>query len=98
MKKAISLLLALVLCLSLCACGGGNDTPDTIDTNAPEEAVPTKEELLAQALTVDYTTINNRDSSPVLVCSCLALCSLCGTDADVLCRRKQKRSRIKNGR
>ena len=28
MKKAISLLLALVMCLSLCACGGGNDTPE----------------------------------------------------------------------
>ena len=29
MKKTISLLLALVLCLSLCACGGGNDLPET---------------------------------------------------------------------
>ena len=47
MKQVISLLLALVLCLSLCACGGGNDTPVTNDTNAPVEAVPTKEELLA---------------------------------------------------
>ena len=28
MKKAISLLLALVLCLSLCACGSGNDAPE----------------------------------------------------------------------
>ena len=36
MKKAISLLLALVLCLSLCACGGGNDTPETTEaTQAP---------------------------------------------------------------
>ena len=34
MKKAISLLLALVLCLSLCACGGGNDAPAT---EAPTE-------------------------------------------------------------
>ena len=33
MKKAVSLILALVLCLSLCACGGGNDTHET--TNAP---------------------------------------------------------------
>ena len=59
MKKAISLLLVLVMCLSLCACGDGNDTPDTTDTKTPEEAVPTKEELLAQAMAVDYTTINN---------------------------------------
>ena len=35
MKKVISLLLALVLCLSLCACGGENDTPET--TEAPTE-------------------------------------------------------------
>lgn len=29
MKKALSILLVLVMCLSLCACGGGNDTPAT---------------------------------------------------------------------
>ena len=34
MKKALSILLALVLCLSLCACGGGNDAPAT---EAPTE-------------------------------------------------------------
>lgn len=27
MKKALSILLVLVICLSLCACGGGKDTP-----------------------------------------------------------------------
>ena len=32
MKKTISMLLALVLCLSLCACGGGNETPNTTET------------------------------------------------------------------
>ena len=32
MKKALSLILALVLCLSLCACGGGNKTANT-ETN-----------------------------------------------------------------
>lgn len=31
MKKALSLLLALVLCLSLCACGGSNDEPETTE-------------------------------------------------------------------
>ena len=35
MKNAISLLMALVLCLSLCACGGGNDAPET---EAPTES------------------------------------------------------------
>lgn len=42
MKKAISLLLALVLCLSLCACGGGNDTPETTAPSTTTES-PTSE-------------------------------------------------------
>ena len=49
MKKAISLILALVLCLSLCACGGGNNTPRTeapAETTAPEEVKMSKDEML----------------------------------------------------
>ncbi len=40
MKKTLSLLLALVMCLSLAACGGGNDTPaqDTTETPTTTEA------------------------------------------------------------
>ena len=37
MKKALSLILALVMCLSLCACGGGSDTPDTPKATEPPE-------------------------------------------------------------
>ena len=67
MKKAISLLLALVLCLSLCACGGGNgDTPDIpettespTETTAPEVTVLTKEEMLEQATEVQAHEIDN---------------------------------------
>ena len=96
MKKALSLILALVLCLSLCACGGGNDTPDTTDTKAPEEAVPTKEELLAQALAVDYTTINN-DSFENLAKAkslyCNATLKLDGTIYEI----KEDHVRIGNG-
>lgn len=32
MKRTLALLLALVMCLSLCACGGGNDIPDAPET------------------------------------------------------------------
>lgn len=57
MKKLIALLLALVLCLSLCACGGGNsDTPNTPGTNdivTPQEVRMTKEEMLANAVEID---------------------------------------------
>lgn len=35
MKKFIALILALVLCLSLCACGGGNNTPETTEATEP---------------------------------------------------------------
>ena len=36
MKKAISLLLALVMCLALCACGGGEgNNPSTPETTVP---------------------------------------------------------------
>ena len=42
MKKALSLLLALVMCLSLCACGGNGNTAN--------ESKLTKDELLASAV------------------------------------------------
>ena len=42
MKKAISLLLALVMCLSLCACGGGNNT---VETTVPTEPPTAREQL-----------------------------------------------------
>ena len=45
MKKAISLLLALVVCLSLCACGRRNKTPETTEapTNKPPQSNTTDE-------------------------------------------------------
>ncbi len=46
MKKTLSLILALVLCLSLCACGGGHNPSETTD---PTKATMTQEEMLAQA-------------------------------------------------
>ena len=33
MKKALSLILALVMCLSLCACGGSNEENNTSELN-----------------------------------------------------------------
>ena len=43
MKKTISLILALVLCLSLCACGGGNDTPEVTEAPTETTEAPTTE-------------------------------------------------------
>ena len=56
MKKALSLLLALILCLSLCACGGGNtdasnptnskvDNPNTDTNDTTGNTTDSKEEL-----------------------------------------------------
>ena len=39
MKKALSLILALVLCLSLCACGGNADDKQHQTTTAPIETI-----------------------------------------------------------
>ena len=51
MKKSIALLLALALCLSLCACGGRNDAPETsVETTAPEEVKMSKDEMLNVAI------------------------------------------------
>ena len=59
MKKAISLLLALVMCLSLCACGGGNDTPEKTEaTQAPTtEATeaPTEPEAIELVIGETYS-------------------------------------------
>lgn len=67
MKKAISLLLALVLCLSLCACGGGNsdtpDTPETTETTAPEEVKMSKDEMLNVAVPLTREEIDKSISN-----------------------------------
>lgn len=69
MKKALSLLLALVLCLSLCACGevshseqdkSGSDQ-DTVANNTQL----TKDEMIATAEALDCTTIlSDYESNP----------------------------------
>ena len=54
MKKALSLLLALVMCLSLCACGGGDNNTQADDkTPDPNENTVTGEEV------TDGTNENN---------------------------------------
>lgn len=67
MKKAISLLLALVLCLSLCACGGGNNVPETeapTETTTPEVSALTKDELLAKAVSITNDEVSSAMSNP----------------------------------
>ena len=45
MKRALSLILALVLCLSLCACGSGGKETTPPETTVPETTVSSKEKL-----------------------------------------------------
>ena len=58
MKKLIAIILAAVMCLSLAACGGGNDAPETSD--APTETTTTKlteEDLLGIAEPLTQETV-----------------------------------------
>ena len=68
MKKAISLLMVLVVCLSLCACGGGTDdheaTETPTETTAPEVAKLTKDELLAKASSITNDEAKSALSNP----------------------------------
>ena len=52
MKKAISLLLVLVLCLSLCACGG-NDTPKTEAPTETTAHIETEPQYTTIEITLD---------------------------------------------
>lgn len=65
MKKALSLILALVLCLSLCACDSRNETPET--TKAPTITPPQSNTTEKADNTI--TNENNSDQdSPFVVC------------------------------
>ena len=46
MKKVISMALVLILCLSLCACGEGNDTPETTEAPAKATTVHTEDRII----------------------------------------------------
>ena len=45
MKRSLSLIFALMMCLSLCACGSGNNGEENNATNAPETTEATKPEI-----------------------------------------------------
>ena len=44
MKKFIALLLAAIMCLSLCACGGNNTAPETEAPTEPELRLATTDD------------------------------------------------------
>lgn len=71
MKKTISLLLALVMCLSLCACGGGNDTPETTEATEPETSIPVETEpSLGTSWVLDYYVddFGDKTDTPYIKC------------------------------
>ena len=63
MKKALSLLLALVLCLSLCACGGADEKNNT--NKNPETTTMSKEDMLAAAEVVTPSQITQDTKSNI---------------------------------
>ena len=63
MKRTASLLLALIMCLALCACGSGDDTPETTEATQaltteatePETSIPdVTEPPLSTSWELDY--------------------------------------------
>ena len=60
MKKTISMLLALAMCLTLCACGGGNDTPKTenIQSTNPASTQSNTNKAEPTNITIDITLDN----------------------------------------
>ena len=70
MKKSIAMLLALVMCLSLCACSGGSETPKATEeatkaTEAPTEPTMSKEDMLAAAEVVTPSQITQDTNSNI---------------------------------
>ena len=65
MKKLLSLLLALVLCLSLCACGSGEQNNTTEEQNdAPSVEAP--KELIEQ-ISGDWAVVEPYDGAPQVI-------------------------------
>ena len=81
MKKTISLLLALVMCLSLCACGGTSGTPETIEgsvsntkpTNEPATIVPKETEPLDISWVIDYYVDDFGDKTDKTYIKCVEM-------------------------
>ena len=77
MKKVLSLILALVMCLSLCACGGGSDNNKDNTNNTsknPETTTMSKDDMLSAATAVcsdqiDNDTFENKAKATQLYCN-----------------------------
>jgi len=60
MKKLVLMFLTLVMCISLCACGGGKETPPTTESTTEAPAESTQSEKLEESSgAVSETTIAN---------------------------------------
>lgn len=66
MKKVVSLILALVMCLSLCACGSDEGKDNTNNTGKnPEATTMSKEDMLAAAEVVTPSQITQDTNSNI---------------------------------
>lgn len=98
MKKILTLLLVAIMTISMVACGESTTSSEESNTSTEESTtnIATKEDMLAEALSVDYTTINN-DSFENLAKAkslyCNATLKLDGTVYEI----KEDHVRIGNG-
>lgn len=65
MKKILSLILALTMCLSLCACGSGEQNNTTEGQNNPPSVEVPKE--LQEQISGDWAVVNPYDGAPQYV-------------------------------
>lgn len=98
MKKIFALLLALLMTIAMVACG--EETASAEDNNTATEEntsnVTAKDDMLAEALSVDYTTINN-DSFDNLAKAKSLYCNATLKLDGVVCEIKEDHVRIGNG-
>lgn len=98
MKKILTLLLVAIMTISMVACDESTTSAEESNTSTEESTtnIATKEDMLAEALSVDYTTINN-DSFENLAKAkslyCNATLKLDGTVYEI----KEDHVRIGNG-
>ena len=81
MKKFLALLLALVMSLSLVACGGGSDTTTDESTDA-EAAIPLETATYQVAMITDYGDITDQSFNQTTYEACKEFCDAEGLEFD----------------